>query len=167
MPDLRPKPPVRDVAGRVDWVDANLANWTPQPGHYDLVACLYVHVPGSVEEIVRRIGAAVAPGGTLLLVGHRPVDPATAAATPAGGQVQVPVELAVAALDPHRWEVDVVEDRRRAAASTGVDAVIRARRLFQRRTAPSDGARLPTSAADCDDDLRLLGRRAERLLSVQ
>jgi SAM-dependent methyltransferase len=118
-----------DVAGRVDWVEADLANWTPQPGHYDLVAYLYVHVPGSVEEMVRRIGAAVAPGGTLLLVGHRPVDPATGAATPAAGQVQVSVELAVAALDPHRWEIDVAEDRRRAAASTGVDAVIRARRL--------------------------------------
>ena len=118
-----------DVPGRVDWVEADLATWTPQPGHYDLVACLYVHVPGSVQEMVRRMGAAVAPGGTLLLVGHRPVDPATGAVTPAAGQVQVSVELAVAALDPHRWEIDAAEDRRRSAASTGVDAVIRARRL--------------------------------------
>jgi len=93
------------------------------------VACLYVHVAGSVEEMVRRMGAGVAPGGTLLLVGHRPVDPATGAATPAAGQVQVSVETAIAALDDHRWEVDVAEDRPRAAAGTGVDAVIRARRL--------------------------------------
>jgi SAM-dependent methyltransferase len=113
----------------VAWVEADLATWTPQPGHYDLVACLYVHVAGSVEEMVRRMGAGVAPGGTLLLVGHRPVDPATGAATPAAGQVQVSVESAVAALDPHRWEFVVAEDRRRPAAGTGVDAVIRARRL--------------------------------------
>ena len=91
-----------DVAGRVDWVEADLGTWAPQPDHYDLAACLYVHVPGSVEQMVRRIGAAVAPGGTLLLVGHRPADPARGAATPAAGQVPVSVELAVAALDPDR-----------------------------------------------------------------
>jgi SAM-dependent methyltransferase len=119
-----------DVAGRVDWVEADLASWTPQPRHYDLVACLYVHVAGSVEEMVRRMGAGVAPGGTLLLVGHRPVDPETGAATPAAGQLQVSVETAIAALDHHSWEIEVAEDRARAVAGTGVDAVIRARRLF-------------------------------------
>jgi hypothetical protein len=79
--------------------------------------------------MVRRMGAGVAPGGTLLLVGHRPFDPDTGAATPAAGQVQVSVEAAIAALDHHLWEVDVAEDRPRAAAGTGVDAVIRARRV--------------------------------------
>jgi SAM-dependent methyltransferase len=118
-----------DVAGRVDWVEADLETWNPRPGHYDLVACLYVHVAGTVEEMVRRMGAGVTPGGTLFLVGHRPIDPATGAATPAAGQTQVSVKAAVAALDPRRWEFVVAEDRPRAAAGTGVDAVIRARRL--------------------------------------
>jgi SAM-dependent methyltransferase len=118
-----------EVAGRVDWVEADLASWSPRPGLYDLVACLYVHIAGSVEEMVRRMAAGVAPGGTLLLVGHRPLDPATGAATPAAGQVQVSVETAIPALDHDRWGVEVAEDRRRAAAGTGVDAVIRARRL--------------------------------------
>ena len=93
-----------DVAERIDWVEGDLATWTPQPGHYDLVACLYVHVAGSVEEMVRRMAAGVAPGGTLFLVGHRPIDPATGAATAAAGQVQVSVDTAIAALDPGRWE---------------------------------------------------------------
>jgi SAM-dependent methyltransferase len=118
-----------DVSARVDWIEADLATWGPQPDHYDLVACLYVHVAGSMPEMVRRMGAGVGVGGTLFLVGHRPVDPATGAATPAAGQVQVSVETAVASLDPHRWEFVVAEDRPRAAAGTGVDAVIRARRL--------------------------------------
>lgn len=77
----------------------------------------------------RRWWTGVAPGGTLLLLGHRPVDPATEAATPAEGQVQISVDEAVAALDPAGWEFVVAEDRTRAAAGTGVDAVIRARRL--------------------------------------
>jgi SAM-dependent methyltransferase len=117
------------VSERVDWIEADLATWAPQRDHYDLVACLYVHVAGSVQEMVRRLGAGVAPGGTLLLVGHRPLDPATGAATPAAGQVQVSVETAVGSLDPRHWELIIAENRSRTAAGTGVDAVIRARRL--------------------------------------
>jgi hypothetical protein len=90
------------------------------------VICLYVHVSGPVEELVRLLAAGVAQGGTLLLVGHRPVDPATGAATPAAGQVQVSVEEAVAALHPARWEILVAEERPRQAAGTGVDPVVRA-----------------------------------------
>jgi SAM-dependent methyltransferase len=114
------------VAERVEWVEGDLATWAPPPAHYDLVACLYVHVAGSVQELVRRMASGVAPGGTLFLVGHRPIDPATGAETAAAGQVQVSTDAAVAALDG--WELVVAEDRPRAAAGSGVDAVIRARR---------------------------------------
>jgi hypothetical protein len=78
--------------------------------------------------MVRRMADGVAPGGTLFMVGHRPVDPATGTATAAAGQVQVSVDDAVAALDARHWELVVAEDRPRAAAGTGVDAVIHARR---------------------------------------
>jgi len=117
-----------DVAKRIAWVEADLATWTPQRDEYDLVACLYVHVAGSVEEMVQRMATGVARGGTLFLVGHRPTDPATGAATAAAGQVQVSVEAALAALGPDRWELVVADDRPRPTAGTGVDAVIRARR---------------------------------------
>lgn len=116
------------IGADVAWVEGDLATWTPETGRYDLVACLYVHVAGSVEEMVQRLATGVAPGGTLLLVGHRPIDPATGAATPAAGQVQVSVDEAVAALDPGRWTFAVAEDRPRAVVGTGVDAVISARR---------------------------------------
>ena len=46
-----------DVAEQVDWVEADLATWTPQPDEYDLVVCLYLHVAGSVEEMVQRMAA--------------------------------------------------------------------------------------------------------------
>jgi 2-polyprenyl-3-methyl-5-hydroxy-6-metoxy-1,4-benzoquinol methylase len=107
-----------EAAGaEIEWVEGDLATWSPEPGRYDLVVCLYVHVAGSVEEMVRRMAAGVAPGGTLLLVGHHP----------AGNQVQVSVEDALAALDSARWEIVVAEDRPRAVTSSGIDAVIRAR----------------------------------------
>ena len=106
-----------EAAGaEIEWIEGDLATWAPQPGHYDLVVCLYVHVAGSVEETVRRMASGVAPGGTLLMVGHHP----------AGNQVQVAVHDA-AALDSGRWEIVVAEERPRAAAGSGVDAVIRAR----------------------------------------
>ncbi|MFI5101404.1 MAG: class I SAM-dependent methyltransferase [Actinomycetes bacterium] len=117
-----------DIADRIGWIEADLATWKPQRDEYDLVVCLYVHVAGQVEEMVQRLAAGVVPGGTLFLVGHRPVDPATGAPTAAARQVQVSVETARAALAVDRWELVVAEDRPRPAAGTGVDAVIRARR---------------------------------------
>jgi 2-polyprenyl-3-methyl-5-hydroxy-6-metoxy-1,4-benzoquinol methylase len=116
------------IADRIDWIEGDLATWTPEPEHYDLVVCLYVHVAGSVEEMVVRMASGVAAGGTLLLVGHRPIDPTTGAATAAANQVQVSVESAVSALDPAVWELVIAEERPRTVAGTGVDAVIRARR---------------------------------------
>jgi 2-polyprenyl-3-methyl-5-hydroxy-6-metoxy-1,4-benzoquinol methylase len=119
------------IAERIDWVEGDLATWTPEPGHYDLVICLYVHIAGSVEEAIARMANGVAPGGTLLLVGHQPIDPNTGAPTAAANQVQVSVEAATRALDSRVWELVVAETRPRAVAGTGVDAVIRARRRSQ------------------------------------
>jgi SAM-dependent methyltransferase len=115
-----------DVAARIDWVEGDLGTWTPPSRHFDLVSCLYVHVGGSVGEMVARLASGVARGGTLLLVGHLPVDPATGEPSPAAGQVQVTVADAVQALDPGEWRIVVAEERPRAAAGTGVDAVVRA-----------------------------------------
>ena len=118
-----------EVTERIEWIAADLATWIPLPERYDLVACLYVHVAGSVPAMVRRLAAGVATGGALVLVGHQPIDPATGTPTPAAGQVQVSVDAALAALEPGRWEVVVAEDRPRAGAGSGVDAVVHARRL--------------------------------------
>lgn len=119
-----------DVAERIEWVQADLSSWSPTPRRFDLIACLYVHVAGSVSETVQRLAAGVALGGTVLLVGHRPIDPITGKATAAAAQVQISVHEAVAALDPREWEIVVAEDRARAAAGSGVDAVVRARRIL-------------------------------------
>jgi SAM-dependent methyltransferase len=118
-----------EIAARITWVEADLAVWTPPRDHFDLVVCLYVHIATSVDEMVRRMASAVALGGTLLMVGHRPIDPATGKRTAAASQVQVSVESAVAALGPNGWELVVAEERPRVVAGTGVDAVIRAKRM--------------------------------------
>lgn len=117
-----------DIAARIEWVEADLGAWAPEPGRYDLVVSLYVHIAGSVGETVGRMAAAVAPGGTLLLVGHQPIDPDSGEPTPAAGQVQVSLETVKPVLDADRWDLLVAEERPRPAAGSGVDAVVRARR---------------------------------------
>ncbi len=117
-----------DLAARIVWAEGDLATWQVEPEHFDLVVCLFVHVAGSVEEMVQKMASGVALGGALLMVGHRPIDPVTGAKTAAAGQVQVAVEDAIAALDPRRWNI-VAEEHLRAVAGSGVDAVIYARRV--------------------------------------
>ena len=118
-----------NLAARIEWLEVDLGSWVPPRDRFDLVSCLYVHVAGSVTDLVGRLGDAVAPGGTLLLVGHRPTDPATGAPTPAAGQVQVSVEEALEVLAPDGWRIVVAEERPRAQAGSGVDAVIHAVRV--------------------------------------
>ncbi|MBX3187462.1 MAG: class I SAM-dependent methyltransferase [Labilithrix sp.] len=117
-----------EIAERITWVEGDLGVWAPPRGYFDFVTCLYVHVAGSVDEMVRRLSSGVAPGGTLLMVGHRPIDPVTGSPTAAASQVQVSVESATGALEPSAWDLVVAEERPRAIAGTGVDAVIVARR---------------------------------------
>jgi SAM-dependent methyltransferase len=116
-----------EIAERVEWVQGDVATWTVAPYSYDLVVCLYVHAANSVEALIERLAGGVALGGTLLMVGHRPIDPATGAPTAAAEQVQVSVEAAVATLGSDAWEL-LATERARAIAGTGVDAVICARR---------------------------------------
>lgn len=118
-----------DIAERIEWVEADLGSWSPEPAAFDLVSSLYVHSAGPVDEMVSRLASGVAPGGTLLLVGHLPVDPVTGEPSPAAGQTQVTLDAAATALDPRRRERVVFEEQPRAAVGTGSDAVIRARRI--------------------------------------
>ena len=117
-----------DISERITWVEGDLAVWAPARDDFDLVVCLYVHVAGSVEGMVQRMASGVAPGGTLFMLGHRPIDPASGKPTAAANQVQVSVESAVAALDPRAWKFFVAEERPRTIAGTGVDAMIVATR---------------------------------------
>lgn len=55
----------------VDWVRADLLDYMPEPHVFDLVIVFYLQVPAAERR--RAMGSAVravAPGGTLLVVGH-------------------------------------------------------------------------------------------------
>jgi SAM-dependent methyltransferase len=58
-------------AGRLVTLEADLETWVPEPRSYDLVLVVYLHLPPQLRSSVMRAAAdAVAPGGTLLIVGH-------------------------------------------------------------------------------------------------
>lgn len=122
-----------DVTSRIDWVQADLTSWAPTEEHFDLVSAHYVHPATSRDELVRRLGAAVAPGGTLLIVGHHPSDQTTGSHA-AAPEVHFTAEEITAGLDPDRWDIAVAEARSRSATDpdgheiTIRDAVLRARK---------------------------------------
>jgi SAM-dependent methyltransferase len=65
----------RDLAEKrgvqVELVHADLLDYRPPERAFDLVCILYLHLPEEERRLVLgRAAAAVAPGGTLLLVGH-------------------------------------------------------------------------------------------------
>lgn len=59
---------------KVSWTHADLSTYTPPAGSFDLVTAMYPALPRSDEKSVRAMLAAVAPGGTLLVVGHDLTD---------------------------------------------------------------------------------------------
>jgi SAM-dependent methyltransferase len=65
----------RDLAAErgveVEWAQADLREWEPPARAFDLVAVLYLQVPAEERRLaLGRAAEAVAPGGTLLVVGH-------------------------------------------------------------------------------------------------
>jgi len=53
----------------VRWVEADLTTWAPE-APFDLVLTAYAHASIPQLDLYRRLGEWVAPGGTLLIVGH-------------------------------------------------------------------------------------------------
>jgi SAM-dependent methyltransferase len=55
----------------VEWLERDLFAWAPDPGAYDLVVIVYLHVPRHERlPIYAAAAAAVAPGGHLVVIGH-------------------------------------------------------------------------------------------------
>ncbi len=119
----------------VDWRQADVTDWAPEEKAYDLVTSHFVHLGGEVvRRVFARLAAAVAPGGTLLLVGHDVSDLAAGANRPHSPELFFGADELAGSLDPEEWEVVVAEARPREAkphegdVTTVHDAVVVARR---------------------------------------
>jgi SAM-dependent methyltransferase len=124
-----------ELAARIEWVRADVTQWTPQPGGFDLVSAQYMHLPTEERRaLFARLADAVRPGGQLLLVGHDFSDIAAGAHRPEEPDRFFTAAEAAAALEHGSWEVLVAEARPRPSHQhegehiTVHDAVLRARR---------------------------------------
>ena len=99
-----------DVAGRIRWQREDLLTWAPEPGRYDLVSAQYMHLPLEMfGDFLARLGAAVRPGGTLLVVGHHPDDLHANVGRHGPAHRFVLAEQLAADLDQKSWEVVVAD----------------------------------------------------------
>lgn len=114
----------------IEWVVADMTVWEP-PKQYDLVVSQYVHPDMPFGDFVARLARAVAPNGTLFVVGHDHADSHSAAHAPE--KASIAVDVVTGSLSAELWEVDVAETRTRhvrhgATQRTFEDVVVKARR---------------------------------------
>lgn len=125
-----------DFAKRITWLHADLTDWVPVAASYDLVSAQFMHLPRDEREpLHRRLAEAVAPGGTLLVVGHHPTDLDTTVPRPGRPELLFIASDVAASLPPEEWVTLVEEARQRRTldpdgrTTTIHDAVLRAQRV--------------------------------------
>ena len=115
-----------DVA--VEWIEADVRTWQAPSAAFDLVALLYLHLPANeLDPVLRAAATAVAPGGTLFLVGHDRVNIEEGVGGPQNPAVLYTPEEIVTSLDG----LEVVRAERvtrDVEAGTAIDALVQARR---------------------------------------
>jgi SAM-dependent methyltransferase len=124
------------VAARISWQQADLLSWRPTPGCYDLVSVQYMQLPAKLRAgFFGRLAAGVAPGGTLLLVGHSPSDLSTTVRRPPLPELFFTATELADTLDASAWTILACEARPRQVPDpdgdlvTVHDEVVAARRM--------------------------------------
>lgn len=120
----------------VDWVVSDLMTYEPEAASYALVLLSYLQVPPADLEVVwPRALAAVAPGGSFLVVAHHPRNLTEGWGGPSSPAVLYSPGDVVAAIDAHGgFEVVRAEDVLRpvdldgGGTATAIDTLVRATR---------------------------------------
>jgi len=115
---------------QVTWIVADLNDYQPEPGGFDLVLIAYAQVaPDLLAAMLARASIAVAPGGTMFVVGHDLTNLTDGAGGPQDPEVLYTPELITAGIAGLR--VLRAERVRRAvqkdgAPATAIDTLVRA-----------------------------------------
>lgn len=122
------------VADRCDWWQVDARTFDPEGREFDLVTTHYLHPPdGGIVDVVRRLAAAVAPGGHLLVVGHEPSEHFTQLSTARRNAMWFAADLPAGL--PDGFEVVVSEQRRRMHGHDGEQVEVGDSVFLARRTA--------------------------------
>ena len=125
-----------EVAARIRWQREDLREWIPPERAYDLVTSQYLHLPGTLRStLLARLAAAVRDGGTLLIVGHHPMDLETTLQRPNHPELMFTGDDLVSEIGGDGWEIVTNVAAEREATDpdgrpvTAHDTVFRARRV--------------------------------------
>ena len=118
-----------DHADRLDAVAADVLTWVPERDAFDLVLIVYVHVGASDRRaLLHRAAHALAPGGTLLVLGHHLDNIEHGVGGPQDPALLFTPEDVVADLDVTGLVVECAETLHRPVTGAGdaLDAFVRA-----------------------------------------
>lgn len=115
------------VGHLVQWRQVDLREWVAPVAGFDLVSAQFMHITDPPRSaIYRGLAAAVAPGGTLLVVAHHPSDMDTGLRRPPMEGLFFLAEDLAADLDPTQWaSIDTSEPSREVPGPDGERIVIR------------------------------------------
>jgi SAM-dependent methyltransferase len=114
----------------VEWVIADLRDYRPEPGRFDAVLVVYLHlVPEAMSTVLGRAAQAVAPGGRLFVIAHDLTNLRDGVGGPQDPDVLYTPETIVA--DLAGWEIRRAERVRRPVETDGgvayaIDALVSA-----------------------------------------
>ncbi|GII34211.1 class I SAM-dependent methyltransferase [Planotetraspora mira] len=106
----------------LQWVEADLSVWSPGL-RFDLVMTHYAHPAMPQLEFYDRIAGWVAPGGTLLIVGHLHTPGSTGHGHHPPAEASVTSAAITARLDDREWEIVTAEEHLRTLTGHGGPAV--------------------------------------------
>jgi SAM-dependent methyltransferase len=122
------------LASEVDFVCADLLDYSPPEGAFDLVLVLYLQLPAEERRLVlSRAEAAVAPGGTFLLIGHDLVNSTEGVGGPSDPDLlYTPEQIVDEVPSLHVEKAERVLRDVSDADRPAIDALVRARRPLPR-----------------------------------
>ncbi len=118
----------------VEFVCADLVTYEPEPLAFDLVVILYLHISADERRgVLRRAAAALAPGGTFLLIGHDTLNMTEGVGGPSDPAIHfTPDEIASELPDLEIEKAERVLRDVHGEERDAIDALVRARKLGTR-----------------------------------
>jgi len=109
-------------AARVEWIAADVTEYEPEAGAYDLALVAYLHLPSDrLAAVLGRAAGALAPGGMALVIGHDVTNLTEGVGGPQDAAVLHTPGIVAAALEPLR--VEKAERVHRAVEGASVSAI--------------------------------------------